>query len=542
MTPTKLSKNKNVAVGYCRVSSDEQADKGISLDYQDEQCRSAAEHDGYTEVLIIKDEGKTGKNLKRKGIQEVMDLAKKKEIAIVYVTNADRLARNIGCHTFIRHALSSNGVELRYLNGQSSGDDAGSVMADNMFATVAQYHSDITREKSMQATDKKARAGYFPTHAPVGYINCSNPDKNCEKVAQKIIIPDPKTAPLVTEAFRIYASGQHNAYELNEMLHEKGLVTQRGKKLPDSVFYNILKNRLYLGEIHWQGIHVKNGKHEPLIDEDTFNRVQTVMNNHGGNRCRRRKYSWLLNGYVFCPLHNRRYTAEFHCKKLIAYYHCPNREGCGKYVERSDLEGQVASKFKDLEFSQRFISSVISKVKAIFRTRRDEYQSRQRAILNSQNSINTRLQSAEQNLLDGVLPRESYMRIREESEVGLKRLNERINKLKKVNDINIDLVSEVMNFTNDLYATYLRAPEHLQKKLIGFFFEGFDVKNGVIIKTRYSQMFEELLRFEEVVHKSRKLQKPPIINVDSKVIIRPLMGAQRESDPQRRIHRPGFYH
>lgn len=62
----KPKENKKVAVGYCRVSTDEQAVKGLSLDYQEEQCRNAAKRDGYTEVLIIKDEGKSGKNLKEK--------------------------------------------------------------------------------------------------------------------------------------------------------------------------------------------------------------------------------------------------------------------------------------------------------------------------------------------------------------------------------------------------------------------------------------------------------------------------------------------
>jgi len=152
----KIAKNKHVCVAYLRVSTDDQADNGLSLDYQEEQCKKAAIRDGYTDINIIRDEGKSGTSLQRKGIQEVIELAKNKEISMVYVTHSDRLARNILDHAFLRHTFRSNGVELKYLNGQSSGNDAVSTMADNMFASVNQYHSDNTREKSQEATDKKA--------------------------------------------------------------------------------------------------------------------------------------------------------------------------------------------------------------------------------------------------------------------------------------------------------------------------------------------------------------------------------------------------
>lgn len=526
MTPIKLSDNSKIAVGYCRVSTDEQADKGLSLDYQEEQCRNAAQRDGYKEITIIKDEGKTGKNLKRKGIQEVIGLAKKKEIAIIYVTNSDRLARNIGDHTFLRHTFRSNSVDLKYLNGQSSGDDAGSVMADNMFATISQYHSDITREKTMQATKAKARAGYFPTHAPIGYLNCANPDKLCDKFAQRIIIPNPKIGPLVTQAFKLYATGQYNVYELNDMLYDKGLglVTNHGKKLTPSVFYNMLKNRLYLGEIHWQDIHVKTGKHLPIIDETLFDRVQTVMTDNNGSRCRRRKFFWLLNGYVFCPIHNRRYTAEWHFKKSIAYYHCP-KGGCGKYIEKSNLESQVAEKFKDLQFTHEFAEALTERVKIMLEAHRNEYYAKHRGLLNQKQSWEAKLQTAEDRLLDETISKADYQRIREQIQTDMVIIDDKLAKLGRAKEINLDIVNEILTFTRDAYSTYMRSPERLQKRFIDFFFNRFEVQNGVIIKYCYSPLFDALMRENVLTYKTCKSEKPVAINVDSNFIINHTLGA-----------------
>ncbi len=533
-------KNKNIGLAYCRVSTEDQTD-GISLDYQEQECKKAAYADGYTDVIVIRDEGKSGKDLFRKGIQEVIELAKKREFSTMYVTNSDRLARSVEAHAFVRTILKNNDVKLKYLNGQSSGEDASSILTDNMFATINQFYSDTTREKTIQAVDTKARAGYFPANVPAGYMNVENPDKNCEKVAKRIIVPHPKTAHLVTEAFKLYATGQYNVFQLNDMLHDKGLVSSSGKKLVPAMFYKMLKNRLYLGEIHWRDIHVK-GKHQPLIDEATFDQVQKIANNNTNGRCRRRKYKWLLNGYIFCPIHNRKFTAEWHLGKRIAYYHCTNPGGCGKYIEKSNLEGQVADKFRLLEFSDDFVESIVAKVKQVYQDRKDNYQSEYRGLLNKRNACEIKIRSAEDRLVDGSLSSEACKRITDDMRTSISKVDSQINKLQTVQDINIDVLGEILAFTKNLYKTYIQAPEDYQKHMIGCFFDGFEVKDGVIIKERLTPLFQVLLDANTMFMKGVKNKISPEIKGYSEVIITNLMGAQRGSNSRNRIHRPGLYH
>ena len=528
----KTSKNANVAVGYCRVSTDDQADNGLSLDYQEAQCKKAALNDGYKDVLIIRDEGRSGTSIdKRPGMREVMRLAENKEISAIYVTHSDRMARNVVDHSVIRSIFRTNGVKLNYLNGQSSGDDASSIVADNMFASFNQYHSDNTREKTKQATDAKAKAGYFPTHAPVGYINASNPDRTCEKVAKKIIVPDPKTGPLVTEAFKLYASGRYNGYELNDLMYEKGLVTGSGKKLSPSMLYAMLKNRLYLGEIHWQNIHVIDGKHTPLIDEATFKEAQRITFEKAGNRCRRRKYVWLLNGFVFCPIHNRRLGGMWNLPKGKAYYHCSNRTGCGKYVPKTDLEDQVAEKLKGLEFEPGFISSIIENVRKALSGRRKEYFNANRDLNNQKNACEAKLRVAEESLLDQTLPKDRYNRIATDLNSMLGKLNEKLGALKKAKDVDLDRAEEVMSFTKNIYANYMSLEEGLQKRILDFFFDGFEVVDGVIIKERYRPLFQELVRenlayIENPKRKTAFVSKGgDAVNVDDE------LGAYRDLNP-----------
>jgi site-specific DNA recombinase len=527
----KRVENKNIAIGYCRVSTDDQADSGISLDYQEEQCRNTANKDGFSRIKILRDEGKSGTSIdKRPGMIKLLEMAREKEFSALYVTHSDRLARNVVEHVVIRDTLKRNDIKLHYLNGQSSGSDATSVLNDNMFATINQYHSDITREKTKQATDAKVKAGYLPTCAPVGYLNVDNPDKNCKKVAKKIIVPDPQRAPLITEAFELYATGQYNVDELNDLMYKKGLTSKSNKKLSLSMAHRMLKNRLYIGEIHWHDIHVKKGKHKHLVDVNLFNKVQEVLKTNAGNRCRRRKYFWLLSGFVFCPTHNRRYTAEWHLKKGIAYYHCSNKSGCGKYIEKNKLENMVAEKFKTINFSEDFINLVIEKVKNIFEERKNNYSGKLRSLVGKKSAWEAKLKTAEERLLDGTLLKEDYLRIRKSITKEINEIEKQIDSLPNKNNIDPKIISSVINFSKNIYKTYTRAPEKLQKKILGIFFEKFDVKDEVILNFSYSQLFEQLIAINEVFTNSPNTNLAFENKGYGKVILSPKMGAYPDSN------------
>lgn len=321
----------------------------------------------------------------------------------------------------------------------------------------------------------------------------------------------------------MYATGQYNVFQLNDLMYEKGLVSYRGKKLVPSMFYKMLKNRLYLGEIHWRQIHVTNGKHVPLIDHATFETVQKVSKEKNRG-CRRRKYDWLLNGYIFCEEHKRRYTAEWHLKKSIAYYHCTNRFGCGKYIEKTELERQVADKFKNLEFSKHFTDRLVEYVKKVFSDRKNNYLTQVKALQNQKNAFGAKIRSAEDRLIDGSLPKTGYERVRNDMEANIAKADSKMNKLKEVKDQNVDVLGEILALTHDIYDTYIKAPEALQKRLIGFFFDGFEVKNGIITKERYSPFFSELLQLKSTVYKHAKSEKSLEIKGDSEVIIESLLG------------------
>lgn len=199
----------------------------------------------------------------------------------------------------------------------------------------------------------------------------------------------------------MYATGDHSVIEVRDAMFKKGLTSVRGGRIAHSKMIEMFKNPFYIGEMHWRGL-VNKGRHKPLINKQTFEQVQTVMAQHNNFACRRRKFNFILRGFVFCARCGQRYTAEHHPKKHKSYYHC-NRSGdnikcTDKYVEVWDLEEQVTNYFKTIQFSQKFIDNVVGRVEKIYKGRKGKINKEKKALYSQKPPLRK----------SGILPKKSY--------------------------------------------------------------------------------------------------------------------------------------
>jgi site-specific DNA recombinase len=101
------------ALVYCRVSTEEQAQEGYSLEAQEKYCRQFAQSNGYKVIEVFRDEGKSGTTLDRPAFKDLLARAQQdKSINAVIVQETDRLARNTKDHLTIRAILHKAGVRL----------------------------------------------------------------------------------------------------------------------------------------------------------------------------------------------------------------------------------------------------------------------------------------------------------------------------------------------------------------------------------------------------------------------------------------------
>src|SRR5207302_225680 len=193
--------------------------------------------------------------------------------------------------------------------------------------------------------------GWQPSPLYIGYRSVGGKDekKTCE--------PDPYVAPIIKELFELYATGNYSILAVQEWLSTKNIASRSGTPLGHSVIDNILKNPFYYGLIRWHGVS-KVGKHRPIVSKALFDTCQYVLAKNRSFLIRRRKYDYLLRGFLYCFHCKQRYTAEPHENHsttkpgYVHYYHCQKRgrNGCpAPYVEMTVIENLVEHEFKKLE-------------------------------------------------------------------------------------------------------------------------------------------------------------------------------------------------
>ena len=184
-------------------------------------------------------------------------------------------------------------------------------------------------------------------------------------------------------------------------------------------------------------------------------------------------------------------------KKGIAYYHCSNKTGCGRYCEQTNIEDQVAEKFKELQFSDEFINLVIEKAKRIFLDKRNKYEGRRQALVNTKTALEGKRKVAEDKLFENALTNEDFTRIRKDIAIQITEIDDEMMSLEDQREVNVDTAQEILLFTRDIYKAYKKASFNLKRQMLSFFWERFEIADGVILKSVSSPLFDELLKAEE---------------------------------------------
>ena len=102
-------------------------------------------------------------------------------------------------------------------------------------------------------------------------------------------------APLIAEAFKEMATGKWTLKEWADHAYSMGHRSRQGFRIAVSVWSTVFHNRFYLGET-WlkRGDVPTRGNQEPLVNVDTFARVQEVLKTHDNYKQRTQRHKYLL--------------------------------------------------------------------------------------------------------------------------------------------------------------------------------------------------------------------------------------------------------
>lgn len=165
----RMSKGRVVA--YVRVSTDKQADEGVSLQAQRAKVRSYAELYGLELVELVVDAGESAKTLNRPGLQRALGLLRTRRADGLLVVKLDRLTRSVrDLSSLLERYFGPNGAALMSVEEQIDTRTPAGKLVLNILASVSQWEREETAKRTASAMKHKRSQGeYTGGDAPFGY-------------------------------------------------------------------------------------------------------------------------------------------------------------------------------------------------------------------------------------------------------------------------------------------------------------------------------------------------------------------------------------
>ena len=159
------------AVGYIRVSTEEQAREGLSLESQKERIRGFCTAKGWMLTDIVSDAGYSGKDLNRPGMQRVLGLIEQKAFDVLIICKLDRMTRNIRDLGYLtQDVFENNGVAFSSIADNFDTSTANGKLVLNILGSVAQWERDIIAERTKEVLAHKKDKGEWAGRVPFGFI------------------------------------------------------------------------------------------------------------------------------------------------------------------------------------------------------------------------------------------------------------------------------------------------------------------------------------------------------------------------------------
>lgn len=256
------------AVLYARVSTDEQAEEGYSLEAQKDIMRAYCDVQDMDVVEEISDDGYSGRNIHRPGYSKIFDPSFRKEWDVLVVMKMDRIHRNSRNFMDMMDSLKRHHQQFVSTYDRIDTSTAIGRFTMDMIQRIAQLESEQTGERTYMGMREKAEegAGMLGFNAPFGY-NFN------EEGALEVIDSEADT---VLEIYDMYMDKSMTMDAIAYNLNMRGTLTRKGNPWNKFNLRTILHNPIYAGYYHWEEICWK-GDFQPILKPDYFNRVQQEM-------------------------------------------------------------------------------------------------------------------------------------------------------------------------------------------------------------------------------------------------------------------------
>ena len=415
-------------IAYCRKSTDEKDKQIMSIDQQVEELKRFAERENL-EISEFLTEAETAKIPGRSVFNHLISLIEKGFVNGIISWHPDRLARNSIDGGRIIYLIDIGKLQsLKFPSFWFENTPQGKLMLSIAFGQ-SKYYVDNLSENVKRGLYFKLRSGEWPSYAPLGYKN----DRNTRSVTI-----DPRSARLVKEAFRKFATGEFSSMkDIRDLFFKNGITRRNGKPLHFNQIREMLQRTFYYGLMTYHG-ETYEGKHKPLITKKLFDEVQKVLERKHNRKPE--KHDFAFTGFIKCKECGSFFTAEKHKKFYpktrgevwYTYYRCVKKKGnCSQpYLREKELERQLRDLVTSVSLSKVWANKLLEMAEKDGEKEKKFACGELQKLFTYINELEKKLDKLLEIYLEEIIDTESYQRKKDEILQQKQFLKEKIEEIK----------------------------------------------------------------------------------------------------------------
>ena len=307
---------------YLRVSTEDQAKEGYSLEVQRETLEAFAKREGLEIYKVYSDDGISGATTNRPALAALLADAKGGKFGLVLVAKLDRFSRNLRDLLNLVDELCSYGVGFKSAGEPFDTTTSAGKLMFQQLGSFAEFERNRIAERVFPGMVKGVQQGNWQgaRYAPYGY--------HYNKAIKLLEVVETE-AEVVRRIYALYLEGK-STLAIGTALAKKGIRNRKGNYLGTKLIGDILKNPIYTGKIVWNAHHydktkktakgykyVKNppdriitaqGRHQALISDEAFAKAQQLRAEKRIALRKARPGDYLLSGLLFCGNCNHKFV------------------------------------------------------------------------------------------------------------------------------------------------------------------------------------------------------------------------------------------
>ena len=320
---------------YLRYSSSNQTEQ--SIEGQMHVCQEFCKRHNIRIVEMYIDRATSASKDIEKRVQflKMIKDSEKDLFDAVIVYKLDRFARSRYDSATYKYRLKRNGVQLISATEAITNDPEGIILESVLEGMAEFYSAELSQKINRGMRESAMKHNSIGGAIPLGY-----------KTVDKKLVIDEATAPIVREAFEMYADGETVA-DICRTFNNRGYKTSKGTRFGKSSFTKMFRNEKYIGVYTFHEYRAE-GVIPPIINMDLWNRVQRRVGKIKQAPARNKaRYTYLLSGKLFCGHCGSHMNGDSNCigyAGYVCYGKKTARVDCHKRNMKKDLIEKVVAK------------------------------------------------------------------------------------------------------------------------------------------------------------------------------------------------------